>query len=263
MILSLSHPTAECNGKLHITGSKSETNRLLLLQALFPGFSIQNASQSDDSDVMQAALKSNIELVDVHHAGTAMRFLTAYFSHLEGREVVLTGSQRMQDRPIKVLVEALQMIGAEIDYEKKEGYPPLRIRGKKLTGGAVSLPANISSQYISALLLIGPVLENGIQLNLVGKITSVPYIKMTLSLLENLGVQTEFNGQTIRVSPHENTNTKTQIVESDWSSASYFFSIVALSEKAKIHLTNYKENSLQGDRVLREIYNELGVFSSI
>lgn len=263
MILSLSHPTAECNGKLHITGSKSETNRLLLLQALFPGFSIQNASQSDDSDVMQAALKSNIELVDVHHAGTAMRFLTAYFSHLEGREVVLTGSQRMQDRPIKVLVEALQMIGAEIDYEKKEGYPPLRIRGKKLTGGAVSLPANISSQYISALLLIGPVLENGIQLNLVGKITSVPYIKMTLSLLENLGVQTEFNGQTIRVSPHENTNTKTQIVESDWSSASYFFSIVALSEKAEIHLTNYKENSLQGDRVLREIYNELGVFSSI
>jgi len=263
MILSLSHPTAECNGQLRITGSKSESNRLLLLQALFSGFTIENTSESDDSIVMQAALKSEAEVVDVHHAGTAMRFLTAYFSHLEGREVVLTGSQRMQERPIKILVEALQAIGASISYEKEEGYPPIRIQGKKLKGGTVSLPANISSQYISALLLIGPVLEQGIQLDLIGEITSVPYINMTLSLLENLGVQTKFEGQSIQVEPQKNPKRITQIVESDWSSASYFFSIVALSAQSEVHLTSYKENSLQGDRVLREIYSQLGVVSSI
>lgn len=263
MILSLSHPTAKCNGKLQITGSKSESNRLLLLQALFSGFTIENTSESDDSKVMQKALQSDAEVIDVHHAGTAMRFLTAYFAHLEKREVLLTGSQRMQERPIKILVEALQSLGASIHYEKEEGYPPIRILGKKLKGGTVSLPANISSQYISALLLIGPVLEEGIQIDLVGKITSVPYIEMTLALLESLGVQTEFEGQTIRVEPQKNPKTTSQIVESDWSSASYFFSVVALADQSEIHLRSYKERSLQGDRVLREIYKKLGVESTI
>ena len=263
MTVSLSHPSAKCNAKLRITGSKSETNRLLLLQALFSGLSIENTSESDDSEVMQAALKAKAEVIDVHHAGTAMRFLTAYFAHLEGREVVLTGSQRMQERPIKILVEALRSIGASITYEKEEGYPPIIIKGKKLTGGTVTLPADISSQYISALLLIGPVLENGIQLDLVGKITSIPYINMTLSLLNNIGVQTEFKGQSIRVAPQKKPRLTTQIVESDWSSASYYFSIVALSDESEIHLTSYKKNSLQGDRVLREIYSKLGVSSSI
>ena len=263
MIVSLSHPSVKCNGKLRITGSKSETNRLLLLQALFSGLSIENTSESDDSEVMQAALKDKTDVIDVHHAGTAMRFLTAYFAHLEGREVVLTGSQRMQERPIKILVEALRSIGASITYEKEEGYPPIIIKGKKLTGGTVTLPADISSQYISALLLIGPVLENGIQLDLVGKITSIPYINMTLSLLNNIGVQTEFKGQSIRVAPQKKPRLTTQIVESDWSSASYYFSIVALSDESEIHLTSYKKNSLQGDRVLREIYSKLGVSSSI
>ena len=263
MTVSLSHPSVKCNGKLRITGSKSETNRLLLLQALFSGLSIENTSESDDSEVMQAALKDKTDVIDVHHAGTAMRFLTAYFAHLEGREVVLTGSQRMQERPIKILVEALRSIGASITYEKEEGYPPIIIKGKKLTGGTVALPADISSQYISALLLIGPVLENGIQLDLVGKITSIPYINMTLSLLNNIGVQTEFKGQSIRVAPQKKPRLTTQIVESDWSSASYYFSIVALSDESEIHLTSYKKNSLQGDRVLREIYSKLGVSSSI
>ena len=263
MTVSLSHPSVKCNGKLRITGSKSETNRLLLLQALFSGLSIENTSESDDSEVMQAALKDKTDVIDVHHAGTAMRFLTAYFAHLEGREVVLTGSQRMQERPIKILVEALRSIGASITYEKEEGYPPIIIKGKKLTGGTVTLPADISSQYISALLLIGPVLENGIQLDLVGKITSIPYINMTLSLLNNIGVQTEFKGQSIRVAPQKKPRLTTQIVESDWSSASYYFSIVSLSDESEIHLTSYKKNSLQGDRVLREIYSKLGVSSSI
>ena len=263
MILTLSHPTAICNGKLQITGSKSESNRLLLLQALFSGFTIDNASESDDSRVMQAALKSDSEVIDVHHAGTAMRFLTAYFAHLEGREVLLTGSQRMQERPVKILVEALQLLGASIRYEKEEGYPPLRIHGKKLKGGRVTLPANISSQYISALLLIGPVLEEGIQMDLIGKITSLPYINMTLALLESLGVESNFEGQTIRVEPQKKPKRIPQIVESDWSSASYFFSVVALADQSEIHLTSYKKHSLQGDSVLREIYRELGVASSI
>ena len=263
MILTLSHPTAICNGKLQITGSKSESNRLLLLQALFSGFTIDNASESDDSRVMQVALKSDSEVIDVHHAGTAMRFLTAYFAHLEGREVLLTGSQRVQERPVKILVEALQLLGASIRYEKEEGYPPLRIHGKKLKGGRVTLPANISSQYISALLLIGPVLEEGIQIDLIGKITSLPYINMTLALLESLGVESNFEGQTIRVEPQKKPKRIPQIVESDWSSASYFFSVVALADQSEIHLTSYKKHSLQGDSVLREIYRELGVASSI
>ncbi len=263
MTVFLSHPTAKCNGKLRITGSKSETNRLLLLQALFSGLTIENTSESDDSKVMRTALQSNADVIDVHHAGTAMRFLTAYFARLEGREVVLTGSQRMQERPIKILVEALRSLGASITYEKEAGYPPLKITGKKLAGGTVTLPADISSQYISALLLIGPALEQGVQLDLVGKITSIPYINMTLALLNNLGIQTEFKGQSIRVEPQKNPKLTPQIVESDWSSASYFFSIVALAEESEIQLTSYKEDSLQGDRVLRKIYGELGVHSTL
>ncbi len=263
MILSLSHPTAECNGKFRVTGSKSESNRLLVLQALFSGLNIENISESDDSKIMQEALKSDSEVIDVHHAGTSMRFLTAYFANLEGREVLLTGSQRMQERPIKILVEALKSIGASISYEKEEGYPPIRIKGKNLIGGKISLSADVSSQYISALLLIGAGLEKGIQLNLLGKITSTPYISMTLSLLDNLGIETEFQGQTIRVEPIIKSKITTQIVESDWSSASYFFSVVALADQSEIHLTSYKEESLQGDSVLKDIYSKLGVISSI
>ncbi|MDA0985489.1 MAG: 3-phosphoshikimate 1-carboxyvinyltransferase [Bacteroidetes bacterium] len=263
MKVALSHPSKQCYGKLSITGSKSETNRLLLLQALFSGFSIENASMSDDSEVMQAALLSKENRIDVHHAGTAMRFMTAYFSHLKGKEIVLTGSQRMQERPIKILVDALRTLGASISYEKEEGFPPLRICGKELKGGVVELPADISSQYISALLLIGPVLEQGIQLNLIGKITSIPYIKMTLALLNNFGVQTSFEGQNITVEPQLHPTRSNQIVESDWSSASYFFSIVALSEQSEIEINSYKEESLQGDKVLVEIYKELGVSSKI
>lgn len=263
MNVNLSHPTGACSAKLQITGSKSETNRLLLLQALFPGFSIANTSSSDDSEVMKKALSSSSDLIDVHHAGTAMRFLTAYFSLAEGREVLLTGSQRMQERPIKVLVEALRSLGATISYEKEEGYPPLRIKGKKLKGGTVRLPADISSQYISALLLIGPSLEAGLKLELVGKITSIPYIEMTLSLLKNIGVSTLFEGQIITVNPLTEPLLADQIVESDWSSASYFFSILSLADSGTIHLKSYRENSLQGDRVLMEIYKQLGVQATL
>lgn len=261
--MNLLTQTSQYNLKaeIAITGSKSETNRLLLLQALFPNIILENTSNSDDSEVMQKALKGNEEIVDIHHAGTAMRFLTAYFAVSEGREVVLTGSPRMQERPIKVLVETLQQLGAQITYEKEEGYPPIRIKGQKITAHKVSIPANVSSQYISALLLVAPKLENGIELTLVGEITSVPYIKMTLALLNDLNITTSFEGNVITVHPKKEVETKVMTVESDWSSASYFYSLVALAQTATISLTSYKETSLQGDSALVEIYKQMGVTS--
>ncbi|CAN1574191.1 AroA 5-enolpyruvylshikimate-3-phosphate synthase [Flavobacteriaceae bacterium] len=261
MNLLLQTSKLDLQEQIAITGSKSETNRLLLLQALYPNITLANTSNSDDSEVMQKALKGNEEIVDIHHAGTAMRFLTAYFAVNEGREVVLTGSQRMTERPIKVLVEALQQLGAQITYEKEEGYPPIRIKGQKITAHKVSIPANVSSQYISALLLVAPKLENGIELTLVGEITSVPYIKMTLALLNDLGILTSFIGNVITVHPKKEVESKVMTVESDWSSASYFFSLVALAKTASISLTSYKETSLQGDSALVAIYKQMGVVS--
>ena len=259
LLLQTSHANLQAN--IAVTGSKSETNRLLLLQALFSNITLANTSNSDDSEVMQKALNGNDSIVDIHHAGTAMRFLTAYFAVNEGREVVLTGSQRMQERPIKVLVEALTQLGAVITYEKEEGYPPIRIKGQKITAQKVTIPANVSSQYISALLLVAPTLENGIEINLVGEITSIPYIKMTLALLNDLDIKTSFEGNVLKVFPKETVETKEMVVESDWSSASYFFSLVALSNTASITISSYKENSLQGDSALVEIYKQMGVVS--
>ena len=246
---------------IQITGTKSESNRLLLLQALYPEFKLENVSNSDDSNLMTNALNSKSEIIDIHHAGTAMRFLTAYFSIQENRETILTGSKRMKERPIKILVEALQDLGAEISYEENEGFPPIKIKGKKLTKNKVSLKANVSSQYISALLLIASKLENGLELTLEGEITSIPYINMTLSLLDEIGIETSFIGNTITVKPTTNNHQPaTLVVESDWSSASYYFSIAALSEVGtEITLSSYKENSLQGDSALVEIYKHFGV----
>ena len=248
------------NSEIKITGSKSETNRLLLLQALFSNIKIENLSNSDDAQVMAAGLKISKGEVDIHHAGTAMRFLTSYFASQPGKEVVLTGSKRMQERPIKVLVNALRNLGAEISYEKSEGYPPIKIVGKHLQESKVSLPANISSQYISSLLLTAPSLKNGLELELIGKITSVPYIKMTLALLQEIGISTQFEGNIIKVFPKEKVDNADLVVESDWSAASYFYSIVALSEVgSQIKLSAYKKNSLQGDSVLSEIYEHFGI----
>ncbi|MCB0461181.1 MAG: 3-phosphoshikimate 1-carboxyvinyltransferase [Flavobacteriaceae bacterium] len=244
-----------------ITGSKSESNRLLLLQALFPTIGIQNISNADDAVLMQKALSSDSNTIDIHHAGTAMRFLTAFLSTQEGREVTLTGSSRMQERPIKVLVDALRQLGADIKYKKIEGFPPLLIHGKTITKHKVTIKANVSSQYISALLLIAPSLKNGLELILEGEITSIPYIKMTLSLLNQLGVKTKFESNTIVVE-HAKSGISpiTLTVESDWSSASYFYSIVALSEiGTEITLSSYKNESLQGDSVLADIYKDFGV----
>ncbi|TPD68227.1 3-phosphoshikimate 1-carboxyvinyltransferase [Flavobacterium microcysteis] len=263
MNLSLKPATCHIKSEISITGSKSETNRLLLLQALYPAITLKNTSNSDDSEVMDKALKTKDSVVDVHHAGTAMRFLTAYFATREGREVILTGSSRMKERPIKILVDALNQLGAAITYEEKEGFPPIKIKGQQLSKNKVSLPATISSQYISALLLIAPKLENGLELQLQGKITSVPYIKMTLALLEEIGVKTDFKENTIHIQPKKEVQSNQLTVESDWSSASYFYSITALSKiGTEIKLSSYKQHSLQGDSVLAEIYKELGVDTS-
>jgi 3-phosphoshikimate 1-carboxyvinyltransferase len=268
MNLLLKSKVLHLNSEIKITGSKSETNRLLLLQALYPNITLENTSNSDDSEVMSSALSTNKQqlttanqIIDIHHAGTAMRFLTAYFASQENRIVTLTGSSRMKERPIKILVEALQQLGAKIDYLENEGFPPIKITGQKLTNNKVSLPANVSSQYISALLLIAPKLQNGLELTLIGEITSIPYIKMTLNLLQEIGVETAFNGNIIIVnSKTQNLKPQSITVESDWSSASYFYSIIALSEVgSQITLSSYKQNSLQGDSALVEIYRKMGV----
>ncbi|WP_299128025.1 3-phosphoshikimate 1-carboxyvinyltransferase [uncultured Winogradskyella sp.] len=261
MDIQILKSTVSSKNTVAITGSKSESNRLLLLKALYPDISIENISNSDDSVLMQKALASKETLIDIHHAGTAMRFLTAFYATQDGREVTLTGSARMKERPIGILVDALRALGAEIDYLENEGFPPLKIKGKNLTQSKVNLKANISSQYISALLLIASKLKNGIELVLEGKITSVPYIKMTLSLLNSIGIVTSFKGNTISVQPlTKNLQTQNLVVESDWSSASYWYSIIALSDDdTAVELTSYKETSLQGDSVLANIYEQFGV----
>jgi 3-phosphoshikimate 1-carboxyvinyltransferase len=261
--MRLSHQSGNLHGKIQITGSKSESNRMLLLQALFPQIALDNLSNSDDTVAMKSGLESDNDLVDIGHAGTSMRFLTAYYSSLENQEKTLTGSPRMQERPIGILVDALRQLGAEISYLKNEGYPPLLIKGKRLTASEVRLSANISSQYITALMLIAPSLPDGLCLHLEGKITSVPYIEMTLSLLHQIGVKATFSGQRVQVFPKNDIAQTTHDVESDWSSASYYFSIVALAKDADITLSTYKENSLQGDKVLMDIYEPLGVKSMI
>ncbi|MDO6472896.1 3-phosphoshikimate 1-carboxyvinyltransferase [Maribacter sp. 1_MG-2023] len=258
------HLTGPSNHQLKdtitITGSKSESNRSLLLAALYPDIKIENISNSDDAQVMAKGLEISEGTVDIHHAGTAMRFLTGYFSSQEGKDVILTGSKRMTERPIKILVEALRTLGAEISYVQDEGYPPIKIKGQRIEKDKVSLPANVSSQYISSLLLIAPSLENGLELELVGKITSVPYIKMTLALLEEIGVETSFEGNMIKVSPKVKVVPTTLVVESDWSSASYFYGICALAAPGtEITLSAYKKKSLQGDSVLADIYKAFGV----
>ncbi|MGC1631607.1 MAG: 3-phosphoshikimate 1-carboxyvinyltransferase [Gelidibacter sp.] len=266
MLLTLYKSTlVENPPKIVITGSKSESNRLLLLQALYPELEIHNVSNSDDSEVMQKALKSSSNLIDINHAGTAMRFLTAFFSTQEGRDVTITGSARMKERPIQVLVEALNALGADISYLETEGCPPLKINGKSLLKDQVTLKANVSSQYISALLLIAPRLKNGLELTLEGEITSVPYINMTLDLLNQIGVETSFENNKIKVNPLKSLSAhqKALTVESDWSSASYFYSIVALAPVGtEITLSSYKKDSLQGDSVLATIYTDFGVVTT-
>lgn len=247
------------NNTVNITGSKSESNRLLILQALYPNLSIENLSNSDDSKVMQTALGQTQGTIDIHHAGTAMRFLTAFYAFSPNANVTLTGSERMKERPISILVDALNTLGANISYAEHDGFPPLVIKGTRVTKSEVALHANVSSQYISALMLVAPSLPNGLKISLKGRVTSVPYINMTLQLLRGIGIQGIFKDNIIEISHKEAIENQTIVVESDWSSASYYYSLVALSKNAVISLTSYKAESLQGDSALREIYKRFGV----
>lgn len=250
-------------GEIFISGSKSESNRLLILNALFDdSIEIKNLSNSEDSQLLQNALKNSGDEIDIHHAGTAMRFLTAYLSTQENREVILTGSERMKQRPIGILVDALKILDAEIFYMANDGFPPLKIIGKKLKKDFVELDANVSSQYITALMLIAPKLKNGLTIQLNGKITSIPYLLMTVELLERIGIKIERNGNTFKIHPKAEIDAQEITVESDWSSASYFYSLAALSENPEIKINSYFQNSLQGDSALIEIYkNHFGIES--
>ncbi|WP_233898221.1 3-phosphoshikimate 1-carboxyvinyltransferase [Tenacibaculum piscium] len=264
MNLELSIPRKnKINTEIIISGSKSESNRLLILQQLFPSITIENLSDSDDTHHLQDALsKENnaTEIADIGHAGTAMRFLTAFFATQEGVIKILQGSERMHNRPIKILVDALRDLDADIQYLDKEGYPPIKITGKKIEKDTVTIDGNVSSQYISALMLIAPSLKNGLTIELNGTITSVPYIKMTLSLLHKIGVVAIFEKNSIKINALETVSEQNIVVESDWSSASYFYSIIALSEiGASVTLSAYKKESLQGDNCLAEIYKHFGV----
>ncbi|MEC7068793.1 MAG: 3-phosphoshikimate 1-carboxyvinyltransferase [Bacteroidota bacterium] len=259
MKLKIQNSNKEANGDLTITGSKSESNRLLIIQALYTQIEIHNISKSDDSKVTLEGLKSKKNVIDINHAGTAMRFLTAFFAIQPHREIVLTGSNRMQERPIKLLVEALNSLGADITYEKEPGFPPLIIRGKEISINRVSLPANISSQYISALMLVAPALKNGLKIDLIGETTSFPYIKMTQSIMDQLGFETAFDGNQISIKSASSININHWKIESDWSSASYFYSIVALADRSEISLKSFFEESKQGDAALTEIYEKFGV----
>ena len=261
--MRLEKSTLKDNETIEISGSKSISNRLLILSALFENLTIENLSNAQDTELLEKALKSDSEIIDIHHAGTAMRFLTSYLSIQEGRTTILTGSDRMKQRPIQYLVEALRDLGADISYVEKEGFPPLKIIGKKLEKSSVSIPANISSQFISSLMLIGSKLENGLEINLVGKITSRPYLEMTLKILRNIGILTQWEGQVIQIFPNIQTEKSSQIIkcitESDWSSASYYYSLAAIGRKC-INLKSFRPHSLQGDSAIKEIYwNFFGV----
>jgi len=262
MDIKLSISTIKNNQEVIVSGSKSESNRLLILQALYPSIQISNLSNSEDCIVLQNALKSyrTNKVVDIHHTGTAMRFLTSFLAIQEGVNVVLTGSDRMKDRPIHVLVEALNSLGANVSYVEKNGYPPLKICGATIKNDSIDINANVSSQFITSLILIGSSLSNGLKISLKGDITSLPYINMSLSLLQKLGIPATIKNQEITVPFIAQIDSQTIIVESDWSSASYFYSIVALSNiGTKLTLGYFKEDSLQGDSQLVSIYEKFGV----
>ena len=244
---------------IQLPASKSISNRALIINALARGTTPPcNLSDCDDTLVMIKALAENNETIDIMAAGTAMRFLTAYLSTVQGTHI-LTGTERMQQRPIQILVNALRELGAQIEYAGKEGFPPLRIHGTELKGNELTLKGNVSSQYISALLMIGPVLKNGLRLHLTGEIISLPYINLTLQLMKEFGAKAAWtSGNSIEVAPKPYTPVSF-MVESDWSAASYWYQIAALSEQAEIELMGLFRNSYQGDSRGAEVFSRLGI----
>ena len=247
--------------EINLPASKSISNRVLVIHSLSGGnATLHNLSDCDDTQVMINALRDMPEVIDIKAAGTAMRFMSAYLSVTEG-EHVITGTERMKHRPIGVLVDALRRLGADIEYVGEQGYPPLRIRGKQLEGGTLEVPGNISSQYISALLMIGPALRNGLELRLTGDIISRPYIDLTLHVMHEFGCKIEWSSvDTISVKP-QRYDDREYVVENDWSASSYWYEMLALSEDKEngIVLPGLRDASRQGDSVVRYLYSLLGV----
>ena len=251
---------------IHLPASKSLSNRALLLCALSGRRSqVENVAVCDDTRVMQQALEGTDETVDIGAAGTAMRFLTAYFATRTGQVRILTGSERMLQRPIGVLVDALRSLGADISYIGREGYPPLRIIGHQLQGGTLHLPADISSQYISALLMTAPLMTEGLTLHLEGDIISRPYIDMTLQLMKQFGASAGWTDErTLHAAPGSYLDGTTFTVESDWSAASYWYELMALSpdSTARVALPWLNADSIQGDSAVRHYFEALGIATS-
>jgi 3-phosphoshikimate 1-carboxyvinyltransferase len=245
-------------GEVTVPSSKSISNRLLIIQALCnEKFSIQNISPSDDTKVLIQALSGKSDIIDIGHAGTSMRFLTAYFASQPGR-IVLTGSERMKNRPIGNLVEALQKLGATINYLEKKGYPPLEIIGKQIEGGKTAIDGSVSSQFISALLLSAPSFKNGLSVELENNVISSSYINLTLQLMEYFGVKQAISGNIIKIEPQKYKPLPIS-VEGDWSSASYWYEMAAFANETEIFIHSLQQNSFQGDSRVAEIFKQLGI----
>lgn len=246
------------NSTIQLPASKSISNRALILNALsLNPYPIENLSDCDDTNVMVEAFRSGTNLIDVKAAGTSMRFLTAFLAITPG-EWIITGTERMKERPINILVDALVSLGARIQYIGKIGYPPLKIKGTALDGGNIYLSGDVSSQFISALLMIAPSMTKGLTIHLEGEVISVPYIKLTLGMMAQFGVKTHWEGNTIRIHPEEYKPAH-YTVESDWSAASYWYEMAALSDNAQIELKGLFKNSMQGDSKVTELFMDLGV----
>ncbi|MCB9201784.1 MAG: 3-phosphoshikimate 1-carboxyvinyltransferase [Flavobacteriales bacterium] len=245
------------NSTIQLGGSKSISNRLLILDSLFENkIKLKNLSDAEDTDLLKKALQNpNEKIVDIHHAGTAMRFLTSYLS-LQNQEKILTGSERMKQRPIGILVEALKSMGISIEYLEKEGFPPLKINPSEFKTNKVQIQANTSSQYITSLLLIGSKLPNGLELELIGKITSLPYLEMTLTMLRDLGIDAKREENIITIKHKSDFKEQNFTIESDWSSASYHYSIATIADECRLEISYLFKDSLQGDRRIADIYKE-------
>ncbi|WP_033148735.1 3-phosphoshikimate 1-carboxyvinyltransferase [Prevotella sp. P6B1] len=246
---------------IQLPASKSISNRALIIYALSGGSSLpENLSDCDDTEVIIEALKYMPDEINIKAAGTAMRFMTAYLSVMRGTHVI-TGTDRMKHRPIAILVDALRKLGAQIEYVGEEGFPPLKITGKKLAGGVLEIPGNVSSQYISALLMIGPMLKNGLTLQLTGDIISRPYIDLTLWMMGEFGAEAKWSTPDTITVTHKPYTSRDYYIESDWSGASYWYEMVALSKdrEAEVKLTGLMDGSMQGDSTTRYIFSLLGV----
>ena len=246
---------------IQLPASKSISNRALIIYALSGGRNLpENLSDCDDTEVIIEALRYMPDEININAAGTAMRFMTAYLSVMCGTHVI-TGTERMQHRPIAILVDALRKLGAQIEYVGQEGFPPLKITGKKLQGGLLAIPGNVSSQYISALLMIGPMLEEGLTLQLTGDIISRPYIDLTLWMMGEFGAEAKWSSADTITVAHKPYKSRDYYIESDWSGASYWYEMVALSKDrdAEVKLTGLMDGSMQGDSTTRYIFSLLGV----